>query len=126
MTEFQSTLQEQVTGLNTQIGDAATACKLQVSAVKAEARKGKFKAFLYGLGAGFGGGYSNCSKVPLGYIVLLSYSWPSVKYQIVMERQTYLEQLKGCADLITKDFIDMETQNYLSGRLGRGRELYAR
>jgi len=58
--------------------------------------------------------------------VLLSYSWPSVKYQIVMERQTYLEQLKGCADLITKDFIDMETQNYLSGRLGRGRELYAR
>ena len=62
MTEFQSTLQEQVTGLNTQIGDAAMACKLQVSAVKAEARKGKFKAFLYGLGAGFGGGIAIAVK----------------------------------------------------------------
>src|SRR5882762_3022753 len=62
MTEFQSTLQTQVTGLNTQIGDATEACKLQVSAIKAEARKSKMKWFLYGLGAGFGGGIAIAVK----------------------------------------------------------------
>lgn len=63
MTEFQSTLQEQVTGLNTQIGDADKACKAQVSAINANARKSKMKWFLTGIGIGIGGGVAIMTKL---------------------------------------------------------------
>lgn len=48
-------LQTQVSGLNTQISDADKACKTQVTALKAEARKSKMKWFLSGIGIGIGG-----------------------------------------------------------------------
>ena len=63
MTEFQGTLQEQVSGLNLQIGDADKACKLQVSAVRADARKSKMKWFLTGIGIGIGGGVAIMTKL---------------------------------------------------------------
>src|SRR5882762_146082 len=63
MTEFQGTLQAQVQGLNTQIGDADKACKATIASVKADARKSKFKTFLSGLGIGIGGGIAIVSKV---------------------------------------------------------------
>ena len=63
MTEFQGTLQTQVKGLNLQITDADKACKLQVSAVKADARKSKMKWFLTGIGIGIGGGVAIMSKL---------------------------------------------------------------
>lgn len=63
MTEFQSTLQDQVSGLNTQIGDADKACKAQVSAISANARKSKMKWFLTGIGIGIGGGVAIMTKL---------------------------------------------------------------
>jgi len=63
MTEFQGTLQTQVKGLNLQITDADKACKLQVSAVKADARKSKMKWFLTGIGIGIGGGVAIMTKL---------------------------------------------------------------
>lgn len=63
MTEFQGTLQDQVKGLNLQITDADKACKLQVSAVRADARKSKMKWFLTGIGIGIGGGVAIMSKL---------------------------------------------------------------
>lgn len=47
-----SGLGTQVTGLQTEIKDQDVACKAQITAVKAEARKGKWKAFWYGVGTG--------------------------------------------------------------------------
>lgn len=47
-----SGLQSQVVGLNTQITDADKACKAQITAVKAKARNGKWKAFGIGVGVG--------------------------------------------------------------------------
>lgn len=44
---------EDISGLNIQITDDQTACKAEVTAVKAAARKGKVKSFLYGFGIGF-------------------------------------------------------------------------
>src|SRR5882757_11061352 len=63
MTEFQGTLQTQVKGLNLQITDADKACKLQVSAVKSDARKSKMKWFLTGIGIGIGGGVAIMAKL---------------------------------------------------------------
>lgn len=63
MTEFQGTLQTQVKGLNLQITDADKACKAEITSVRASARKGKFKAFLWGLGIGVGGGIAIVSKI---------------------------------------------------------------
>lgn len=63
MTEFQSTLQTQVQGLNLQITDADKACKAQVSAINANARKSKMKWFLTGIGIGIGGGVTIMTKL---------------------------------------------------------------
>ena len=46
-------LNSQITGLNTQIVADNNACKAQISAVKADARKGKIKAFKWGFVSGF-------------------------------------------------------------------------
>lgn len=63
MSEFQGTLQDQVSGLNTQIGDADKACKAQVSAISANARKSKMKWFFTGIGIGIGGGVAIMTKL---------------------------------------------------------------
>ena len=47
-------LNTQVTGLNLPISDDKKACVAEVASVKATARKGKLKSFLYGAGAGAG------------------------------------------------------------------------
>lgn len=52
--QVNSKLVTQVDGLNTQIIDANKSCKADITAVKAEARRGKLKAFLYGAGVGAG------------------------------------------------------------------------
>jgi hypothetical protein len=63
LNEFQGTLQDQVKGLNTQIGDADKACKATVASVKADARKSKMKWFLTGIGIGIGGGVAIMAKL---------------------------------------------------------------
>ena len=45
---------KQVDGLNTALADQKTADAKELTAVKAQARKGKLHAFLYGLGVGAG------------------------------------------------------------------------
>jgi len=47
---------KQITGLNLAAKDADAVCKAQIAAVKAEARKGKIKAFKWGVLVGFVGG----------------------------------------------------------------------
>lgn len=47
-------LKSQVTALNTQLGDQTKSCKAEVASVKASARRGKLKAFLFGVGVGAG------------------------------------------------------------------------
>lgn len=44
----------QIAGLNTTITDDDKSCKADIASVKATARKGKFKSFLYGVGVGAG------------------------------------------------------------------------
>lgn len=47
-------LTDQVKGLQTTISDSDKACKTEIASVKASARSGKLKAFLYGAGVGAG------------------------------------------------------------------------
>lgn len=56
-----SALVIQVAGLQTEIVDKDKACKTEITAVKADARKGKLKMFLYGAGVGAG--------VTLGFVI---------------------------------------------------------
>lgn len=56
-------LQTQVSGLNVQISDADKACKTQVTALKAEARKSKMKWFGAGVVVGFVGGVAVLSHI---------------------------------------------------------------
>lgn len=44
----------QIAGLNTTITDEEKSCKADIASVKATARRGKFKSFLYGVGVGAG------------------------------------------------------------------------
>lgn len=54
LTDVRSGLQKQVSGLNDQIDAGKKSCQLQVSALKAQAKKGKFHAFLHGVEIGGG------------------------------------------------------------------------
>lgn len=52
--QLRGELTTQVTGLQTTVVEQDKTCKAQLTTAKAEARKGKLKAFLYGAGVGVG------------------------------------------------------------------------
>lgn len=53
-TDLNSKLVTQVAGLKTEAVDKDKSCKADIASVKADARKGKLKSFLYGAGVGAG------------------------------------------------------------------------